>query len=87
MTDIMITEVAAVSFPNATSEQSVLLSWLCFNIQKGSWSLCFTVSISLDAEIMANEGYQSMLQNPLDFERWQKVLGEAGGVIYPHSTR
>ena len=42
---------------------AVALSCSSFKIQKGSLNLCFTVSISLDAENRANEGYQSMLQN------------------------
>ena len=54
----MITKVA-----EATSKQSVALSWPSFEMQKSSWNLCFTVSISFDTGNMVKEGYQSMLQN------------------------
>ena len=58
----------------------------------GSWDLYFTVSISLDAENMSNEGYQSTLQNLIRFLKmaekyWVKQEGGGGGggegVIYP----
>ena len=55
--------IAGDNFPDTTSEQSVAVSWPSIKMQKSLWHLCFIVSISLDAENMAKEGYQSMLQN------------------------
>ena len=61
----MITEVAAIS--QRQPQNSQLHTWPSFKMQKSSWNLCFTVSISLDTEDMAKEGYQSMLQNLIRF--------------------
>ena len=57
----IITEVAPIFGRQVQNSQ------LTFKMQKSSWHLCFTVSISLGAENMAKEGYQSMVQNLIIF--------------------
>ena len=69
------------NFPEATSEQSVALSWPSFEIQWRLWHLCFTFSISLDAEKMAKDGYQNLIRFLKDGRKgWVKQR-----VVYPQS--
>ena len=62
----IITDVSAISWGQFQNSQ-LRLSSPSFKIQKGSGNLSFTVSISLDAENMENEGYRSILQDLIRF--------------------